>query len=295
MLYHYTSFDALKNILRYAKSQEQMCFWATRYDCFADTDEFKLGVETIRRLLPEMEKELQPDRQIAPLFDWNEIKDNKNLPYPYIVSFTSRTDNDYMWKKYAKTDGVVMAIDDTQYVPVPDAPMIRLVSCIYTDDKSDDKLVDMLHKEYTNIGYGLLGGPQKNMAFRLLKGYPQFFVKLIAMGLLSLAAPRFKGAKDYWMEEETRAIIPIPVSDYQSLIKGYGDEMIKLGLSPAEISKIVANEYVRQRDDGSTVYYREMHLTVDLLKGVYVRNTETKKKIEIFLRNMGLTVPVRQV
>ena len=111
-----------------------------------------------------MEKELQPDRQIAPLFDWNEIKDNKNLPYPYIVSFTSRTDNDYMWKKYAKTDGVVMAIDD--------------------------KLVDMLHEEYANIGYGLLGGPQKNMAFRLLKGYPQFFVKLIAIGLLSLAAPR---------------------------------------------------------------------------------------------------------
>ncbi len=216
-----------------------------------------------------MEKELQPDRQIAPLFDWNEIKDNKNLPYPYIVSFTSRTDNDYMWKKYAKTDGVVMAIDD--------------------------KLVDMLHEEYANIGYGLLGGPQKNMAFRLLKGYPQFFVKLIAIGLLSLAAPRIKGAKDYWMEEETRAIIPIPVSDYQSLIKGYGDEMIKLGLSPAEISKIVANEYVRQRDDGSTVYYREMHPTVDLLKGVYVRNTETKENIEIVLRNMGLTVPVRQV
>lgn len=52
-----------------------------------------------------MEKELQPDRQIAPLFDWNEIKDNKNLPYPYIVSFTSRTDNDYMWKKYAKRMG----------------------------------------------------------------------------------------------------------------------------------------------------------------------------------------------
>ena len=42
MLYHYTSFDALKNILRYAKSQEQMCFWATRYDCFADTDEINL-------------------------------------------------------------------------------------------------------------------------------------------------------------------------------------------------------------------------------------------------------------
>lgn len=51
-----------------------------------------------------------------------------------------------------------------------------------------------------------------------------------------------------------------------------------------------ANEMMAQR-----CIIENMHLTVDLLKGVYVRNTETKKKIEIFLRNMGLTVPVRQV
>ena len=91
MLYHYTSFDALKNILRYAKSQEQMCFWATRYDCFADTDEFKLGVETIRRLLPEMEKELQPDRQIALCLIGTRLKIIRSpLSLYCVIHFTNR-------------------------------------------------------------------------------------------------------------------------------------------------------------------------------------------------------------
>lgn len=59
MLYHYTTLPAFKSILRDAKTKEQMCFWATRYDCFADENEYRLGVETIQRLLPEIEKELQ--------------------------------------------------------------------------------------------------------------------------------------------------------------------------------------------------------------------------------------------
>ena len=67
-----------------------MCFWATRYDCFADSEEFKLGVETLRRLMPEVEKDIQPDRQVASMFDWEQIKDDKNLPYPYDVSYFTR-------------------------------------------------------------------------------------------------------------------------------------------------------------------------------------------------------------
>lgn len=61
-----------------------------------DEKEFKLGVETIRRLLPEVEKDMQADRRIAPMFDWDEIKDNINLPYPYVVSFSSRPDRLYV-------------------------------------------------------------------------------------------------------------------------------------------------------------------------------------------------------
>lgn len=272
-----------------------MCFWATRYDCFADAEEYKLGVETILRLLPEVEKDMQTDRKIAPLFEWGEIKDNQNLPYPYVVSFTSRPDNDYMWHKYAKEDGVVLEIDDTVRVEVPGAPLLRLVSCIYTDDNSDERVIEMLRQEYNEVGYKFLGGLQKEMAFGLLKNYPQLFVKLIATGLLSVTAPRIKGAKNFWMEEETRAIIPLPVSNYNSLIEGHEEMISRFGLNPVALRKLVANECTRQRIDGSIVYYREVHLPIHLLKGVRVKSKATGEAVERFFAELGLSIPVRRM
>lgn len=295
MLYHYTTIPAMRSILRDAGTRGQMCFWATRYDCFADDEEFKLGVEAIRRLLPEVEKDMPTDRRIASMFDWVEIKGNKNLPYPYVVSFTSRPDNDYLWHEYAKEDGVVLEIDDTVQVEVPDSPMLRLASCIYADGRNDDKLTEMLRQEYTEVGYRILGGPQKELAFALLKDYTHLFVKLIATGLLFVTAPRIKGAKDFWMEEETRAIIPLPVPSYNTLIEGYDETISKFGLNPTELRMLVANEHRRERDDGSVVFYREMHLPIHLLKGVWVKKKATKEEVERFLAALGLYVPVRTV
>lgn len=295
MLYHYTTILAFMSILRDAGTRGQMCFWATRYDCFADAEEFKLGVETIRRLLPEVEKDMLADRRIAPLFDWNEIKGNRNLPYPYVVSFTSRPDNDYMWREYAKEDGVVLEIDDSEKVEVPDTPMLRLASCIYADGNSDDKLIEMLRQEYTEVGYRILGGPQKELAFALLKDYPQLFVKLIATGLLFVTAPRIKRAKDFWMEEETRAIIPLPVPSYNALIEGYDETISKFGLDPRELRTLVPNEHTRLKDNGSTVFYREIHLPIHLLKGVCVKKDATREEVGRFLAELGLDVPVRMV
>lgn len=110
MLYHYTIIPAMRSILRDAGNRGRMCFWATRYDCFADKKEYRLGVEIIRRLLPEIEKELQEDRRVAQDFDWKLIEGNENLSYPYIVSFTARPDNEYMWNEYAKDDGVAREV-----------------------------------------------------------------------------------------------------------------------------------------------------------------------------------------
>lgn len=49
MIYHYTSLDAFKSIIKDANSQNELCFWATRYDCFADKEEYKLGVEMAKK------------------------------------------------------------------------------------------------------------------------------------------------------------------------------------------------------------------------------------------------------
>lgn len=295
MLYHYTTLPAFESILRDAKAKAQMCFWATRYDCFADSEEFKLGVETLRRLMPEVEKDMQPDRQIASMFDWEQIKDNKNLPYPYVVSFSARQDNEYMWHEYAHLDGVVMEIDDKVCVQIPDSPMVRLAQCIYADTNSDDKLIEMLREEYNEVGMRILSGPQKKLAFTMLKDFPQQFVKLIAAGMLFVTAPRIKKAADYWMEEETRTIIPLPAPDYNTLINGYDETISKFGLNPQELRSLVASEKTRQRQDGSTVYYREMHLPIHLLKTVYARSSETKNQVETFLKSKKLDVQVKQI
>lgn len=252
-------------------------------------------MQTIRRLLPEVEKDMPTDRRIAPMFNWDEIKGNKNLPYPYVVSFTSRQDNDYMWREYATLGGVVMEIDDTVNVAVPDAPMLRLASCIYSDGSTDDQVTEMLRQEYTEVGYRILGGPQKELAFALLKDYPQLFVKLIASGLLFVTAPRIKSAKDYRMEEETRAIIPLPIPSYNVLIEGNDESISNFGFDPIELRVLVANEHRRSRADGSVVFYREMHLPIHLLKGVWVKTEAVREEVERFFVALGLDVPVRTV
>lgn len=238
---------------------------------------------------------MQADRQIASMFDWNEIKENKNLPYPYVVSFTSRPDNEYMWREYAKEDGIVLEIDDSERVNVPDTPMLRLASCIYADGKSDDKLIEMLQQEYAEVGYRILGGPQKYLAFTFLKKYPQLFVKLIASGLLFVTDPRIKRAKDYRMEEETRAIIPFPVPFYNSLIEGYDETIMKFGLDPMGLRTLVDQERTRQRDNGTLSYYREMYLPIHLLKSVYVKSEATRVEVENILAEIELDIPVQSL
>ena len=69
--------DVYTGSLKDARTQRRMCFWATRYDCFADKEELKLGVETIKRLLPQVEKSLLSDRQIASSFDLGKIRGNE--------------------------------------------------------------------------------------------------------------------------------------------------------------------------------------------------------------------------
>lgn len=128
-----------------------MCFWATRYDCFADKEEYRLGVKTIRRLLPEIEKKFPEDRRVAQDFDWNLIEDNVNLPYPFIVSFTARPDNEYMWNEYTKDDGVVLEIDDSIFVPNKEMTMIMFKTCLYAGLLSDEEIALEEQMSYNSI------------------------------------------------------------------------------------------------------------------------------------------------
>ena len=71
--------------------------------------------------------------------------------------------------------------------------------------------------------------------------------------------------------------------------------IIKTGLFPSNVFTIIDNECSRYRSDGCIVYYRELHLPVKLLKGVYVRNPKTKESVESLLKEMELSIPVTQM
>lgn len=116
--YHYTSLEALNGILQNDKaSKKRLCFWATRYDCFEDKEEYLLGIDCLGKCLSDLEEHynLQKERRIAANFKRELIAGKKNLPFPYVVSITSRNDNLYMWENYANhNNGVVLEIDIPQ-------------------------------------------------------------------------------------------------------------------------------------------------------------------------------------
>lgn len=287
MLYHYTSKAALDSILKGSPLERGICFWATRFDCFGDHEEYKLGIETIRRLLPKIEARLQPDRQVAHLFDWNEINGNKNLFWPYVVSFTSQYNNAFMWDNYGEHGkGVVLALDDSKTVQVMNMPTLTTKSCIYEGKITEDCLAKEIEIEYCNAAFGMLGGPRKEVAFAFLISYPQIFVRLIALYLLTCVAPRIKEEK-YYQEEETRAIIASPLPNLESLFQPSISFAKSLNFDTEPLMKMMANEKSRKRANGEVVYYKELFLPSSILAKVYIKDKSIINDVQCVLRNKG--------
>lgn len=294
MLYHYTTIPAMRSILRDAGNRGRMCFWATRYDCFADEKEYRLGVETIRRLLTEIEKGLQEDRRVAQDFDWELIEWNVNLPYPFIVSFTARPDNEYMWNEYAKDDGVVLEIDDSIFVPNKEMTMIMSKPCLYAGLLSDEELAKEIQNEYTFGGLVMLKGPMSKDAFELLEKHPQAFVRLIATYLLAFVATRIKG-KDYSKEEETRVIIQSQLPVITEFVKNNRDTIQNaLHLDPDELMQAMSQQRTRQRGD-KVIFYRNFYIPVDLLRAVYTKS-EYYEQVNTFIHgSVSKDIPVIKI
>lgn len=287
LLFHYTSINALKSILRDATTEKGICFWATRFDCFADQEEYLLGIDIIKRLLPKLEERLNPDRRLASSFEIERIIGDVTLPYPYIVSFTDRNNNDYLWKEYATRErGVVLGLDSSTRVANEFTRNLFIKRCLYVGEKSDEELYKEIEDEYVAAAYEMLTGPKKNLAFSFLSAYPQLFVALIGRFLLSYVAPRFKG-KSFNTEEEIRAILAPPRVEMGALIEQYGDALKAFDVNAEEVKRMIASEKKRTRDDGREVSYQELFLPGYLLKSVNVANEELIGPVNEVLAERG--------
>ena len=296
ILYHYTSIGSLKSILRDETSEKGICFWATRFDCFADKDEYLLGIEVIKRLLPKLEERLNPDRRLASSFEIEGIIGDVTLPYPYIVSFTDRNDNGFLWEEYATGErGVVLGLDGSTRVANEFTRNLFLKRCLYVGEKTDEDLYKEIEDEYVAYAYGMLSGPKKDLAFSFLSAYPQLFVALIGRFLLAYVAPRFKG-KSFNSEEEVRAILAAPRVEMRSLIEQYGEVLKAFDVNAEEVKRMIAREKKRKRDDGRQIFYQELFLPGYLLKSVSVANEDLIGPVNEVLAERGFEgVEVKKV
>lgn len=87
----------------------------------------------------------------------------------------------------------------------------------------------------------------------------------------------------------------IPVPCYNTLIEEYDEAISEFGLNPTELRTLVDNECSRRRDDGSTVFYREMRLPIHLLKSIYVRKEATREEVVRFIAESELNTSVRSI
>ena len=287
MLYHYTSFDSLKGICRTPSSDQGLCFWATRYDCFGDKEEYKLGISVIKRLLPKLEKRLQPDRRIASSFEWDEIIVNETLPFPYVVSFTDKKDNEYMWEHYAcDGKGVVLALDDSRRIVNEYTKNYYLKKCLYLGEKNDAELFKEIEDEYFNAAFAALTGPQKELALAFLSANPQIFIAMVGRYLLSYVATRIKEER-YSKEQETRLILAAPRQEMLPIVDKFKKMYDQFLVDVEGYEAMMRSEKIRKRTNGETVYYQDMYLPGSILKHVYVRDEGLVEKTSIVLRDKG--------
>ena len=154
--------------------------------------------------------------------------------------------------------------------------MIMLKPCLYKEKVSDEDLLKEIETEYFNGAFGMFAGPKREFAFGLLKDYPLFFVKLIAMYLLGYVAPRIKDGA-YNIEEEIRIIIPSqrPSLEVKSLLNRWRETQI-MDINIEEMVQVIDNEKLRKRSNGESVYYRELFLPSNMLSTIYIKDTSKK-------------------
>nr|DAN15974.1 MAG TPA: Putative abortive phage resistance protein AbiGi, antitoxin [Caudoviricetes sp.] len=293
--YHYTSLDALQGIIRSSENNgKRLCFWATRYDCFVDKEEYLLGIDFTRKYLSIMEDEynLKQDRRIAAFFRRETIENNVNLPNPYVISVTARNDNAYMWENYADHgNGAVLEIDFPQTRGIYDTAIIyKLEKCIYEDTIGDAELIQIVYEAYTDGGFALLQG-NKELFLGLLQKYPQLFVRFIAMYVLYFFAPRIK-RNFFKQEEEFRMILSAPVPAYTEFIHANAPlidaltSALNMVLKSGDIVSPLLKEKMRTKDDRH-IYYREFFLPESALTRIFVRNFHAQSTVEALLDRKG--------
>lgn len=316
MLYHYTSFDALGKILLHEPEKgKEICFRATRYDCFEDQTEFQYGIDRTKELMEEIEKnefaqkyKLTSDHFIAKHFDSKIIFLNSAIPKPFVISLTNTPASKKMWRKYGqKGDGVVMEFDFNPetiewITKVMGQSITRLDNCLYYTPKQHEKIKNLLKECYFECAYATAP---------IGLGYSDTWLKFIWATILCSFCARIKDGKKYSKERETRIILNIPGNEWENSFKKLA-KITQTDLEPFYLSlrnhfnlngKIPATleemlQFIRDiksyQRENKEIFFKEFFLPILSLKSLWVKKRDVKTVQEL-IKERGYNIPVNKV
>jgi len=100
-VYHYTSLEALKGII----GENDVCLWATRYDCLNDPLEQTWAQQVVFKEIREMEDyKTMSDEEISAF----------HSKFPYTISLCKACDSRVMWRLYANDGLGVMLVFESK-------------------------------------------------------------------------------------------------------------------------------------------------------------------------------------
>lgn len=241
-IYHYTSLDAAIKILQ----KEHICFWGTRYDSMNDPTDSIYARDVVIPLFKRTIEESNLD-------DYD--KDDSEA-FSYIVSFSQKEDDFYMWRTY-KADVALEFNRDIikEYIDKDKSP-----SFIYFDDCDYPEDEEGLHRAFIDKLNTLNQGQGAMLAAR----HAVAFIK----------RPEFKD------ENEVRLV----TFDHEGMSISE-DHCIE-----HEIPDNVGVKMIRNKD---LVLYKEFHLPKNALTGIIINTNgdehykSVKKHIELWLLQQG--------
>ena len=309
MLFHYTSFEALHKILLPAPANgKELCFRATRYDCFEDQTEFRYGIDRTKELMEEIEKvdftekyAWKEQHFIARHFDSDIILANPNIPKPFVISLTDSPRSRKMWREYGcNGNGVVMGFDfDKRMMNAAGQSLTRLDSCLYYTEKRREAIKRELTDRYFECAKGTAP---------LGLGQSEIWLKFIFATILCSFCARLKDGKKYTKERETRIILYIPGSEWGDTFARFA-KATETGLTQLydilrslfcrnQVVPETLEEMLRYMNDigynaDTGKYYKELYLPVETLKCLWV-NKRDAQTVQNLLQERGYRIPVKK-
>lgn len=242
-IYHYTNLDAAVKILQ----KDNICFWGTRYDSMNDPTDSIYAREIVIPLFKITVEESELD----------DYEKDDSEAFPYIVSFSKKEDDFYMWRTYKADIALEFNRDIVkEYVDNDKSPsFIYFEDCEYPNDKEEMHQVFIKTLNTINQGQGTMLPARHAIAF----------IK----------------RKEFEEEHEVRLV----TFDHEGTSFNEKGEIINY-----EIPQNIGVKTIRDKD---LILYKEFRLPQEALTGIIINTIsdehyeKLKSHIKLFLLQQG--------